>query len=706
MIMMRRRVGLFLILVCCSMLQSNIFSQVRNLVLRIDTSEFSLRNNNVYINGERHLAFSFENDEVVAEMKLFADDRYKISRIELIENEEIEIIDSLINFNNDYFIGRIKLSNLTKSSFPALRFKFFTDSVHYRIDEVRLQPACKTTVSIYNHDIELFIGEEKSFELITRNIENLRISNEWVLGADFDYRLKKENSHLRLILVPKSLGRKSLTIKIPVFKPELIENKLVFDPVVLQANFTVKSGRLAYLSVDQKEVTFDDISRKEGIELQIDRARGMQLLKTYRIEEQEAAGGALIAELFTRENLNNDKVLCRLRVYNLHRPTDGYLYIKEGDEAKYITNFGISPKTNIDKMSLLRNGVDWAESNVVNPGEMVNLRIEGEGLQKARFMFEDLKGVVQDSIVRTDNVHEFRLNIPLDISKKKIYIYNRAENTGKFLQVREYQEPRPFDFIMVDYGTGPKAVEDFSGPELYDKTIKNIRISFKPELIDNIEKLYGKQYVEIAVKITGSRGELVELTSIPAISVCPGQKSPRNAYYDSKDCVKEEISLNNVIGQKTYDLSDWNKISLTVRHTKDKYSGQGSEKNVEIILQRRIKFDVDVSFPSLLTKIVKEEGWQNGLGVSMATIAQFSFYEKDKIARLMPYKIGVGFLALNAFNFNVNNTYRDLGIVILGSLYPTRKDTKFSFPLYMGGGYLLNKKSWFWVFGPGIRVSF
>ncbi|MGC8803761.1 MAG: hypothetical protein ACP5PS_08335, partial [Bacteroidales bacterium] len=83
-----------------------------------------------------------------------------------------------------------------------------------------------------------------------------------------------------------------------------------------------------------------------------------------------------------------------------------------------------------------------------------------------------------------------------------------------------------------------------------------------------------------------------------------------------------------------------------------------------------------------------------------------SFYQKDKIARFMPYKIGVGFLALNAFNFSNNNNARDLGIVILGSVYPTRRDTKLSFPLYIGGGYLLNTNSWFWVFGPGIRVSF
>lgn len=702
-----KRIVFTTILLTCTYLKGISQQIIRNLILKTDTLEYSLKQNTVIINGEKQIAFRYEKDDETSEIKLYKDDRMNVTKIEILNSQDYQILDSVVCFNDEYYILRLRFKNLTQSKFLSLRFKIFTDSSQYKIEEFNLLPCTHTYINLYNPDNELFIGEEKIFELISNNPNNLRLGQDWICSPDFDYRITNENNQLRLHLVPKVIGRKTLSVKLRVNKPGLTESKqLSFEITPMEYSYFAKSGRLAFLNPDKKEITFDDISRKEGIEIQIDKNRSLQLQKTYRIEEQEAPGGALIAELFTRQNLNNDKVLCRMRVYNLHMPTVGYLYIKEGDDAKFITNFGISPKTSITKISILRNGVDWIESNNVNPGETINLRLEGEGLNKARFLFEDIESAVQDSVVKTDNVAEFRITIPLNISKKKIFIYNQGENTHQFLQVKEYQLPRIFDFITINFGNGNKIIDNFSGPELYEKTIKNISLSFSPEKIDSIGKLYGKQYVDVLIRITGSRGELIELTNLPVLVICPSEASPRHAYYDLKDCNREDISFNTYLNRKTYDLDDWTKIAITFKHPKDKYSGQGMEKTVEIILQRSMKFDIDVSFPSLLTKIVKEEGWQNGLGISMATIAQFSFYEKDKIAQLMPYKIGVGFLALNAFNFSASNTYRDLGLVVLGSLYPTRRDTKFSFPLYIGGGYLLNKKSWFWVFGPGIRVSF
>jgi hypothetical protein len=72
---------------------------------------------------------------------------------------------------------------------------------------------------------------------------------------------------------------------------------------------------------------------------------------------------------------------------------------------------------------------------------------------------------------------------------------------------------------------------------------------------------------------------------------------------------------------------------------------------------------------------------------------------------LRPYKIGAGFVALNAFNLSQDsNVNRDLGIVLLGSVYPTRREARFTFPLYLGGGYLLSAGKWFYLLGPGIGV--
>ena len=57
-------------------------------------------------------------------------------------------------------------------------------------------------------------------------------------------------------------------------------------------------------------------------------------------------------------------------------------------------------------------------------------------------------------------------------------------------------------------------------------------------------------------------------------------------------------------------------------------------------------------------------------GISMAMVAQLSFYQPNKIAKYRPYKIGAGFLAFNAFNFSNDNTSRDVGIVCTGQLLP------------------------------------
>ena len=131
-------------------------------------------------------------------------------------------------------------------------------------------------------------------------------------------------------------------------------------------------------------------------------------------------------------------------------------------------------------------------------------------------------------------------------------------------------------------------------------------------------------------------------------------------------------------------------------------------KTIEIVLQKLYSFDINVSFPTgLLIKKANEAGFGNFSGVSMAVLAQYSFYAKDKIAKLEPYTIGAGFIALNAFDFSQTAaSSRDMGIVIIGTLNPVNTNRKLTFPIYLGGGYLLSQKKMFWLLGPGISVQF
>ncbi len=195
--------------------------------------------------------------------------------------------------------------------------------------------------------------------------------------------------------------------------------------------------------------------------------------------------------------------------------------------------------------------------------------------------------------------------------------------------------------------------------------------------------------------------------TLETVVICPGENSPRFDQYDSKDCQSGNININQLLRRKTYDLDEWSNIEITIRHDPQQHGGNSFSKKAEFILRRYVSFDLDVSFPAgLLTKKVGQEGFGTLNGVSMAIIAQFSFYHPRRIAKFRPYKIGAGFLALNAFNFSENSTNRDVGIVALASLYPLQsKAKKLSFPLYLGGGYFLSENKFFYLLGPGIRLQ-
>jgi hypothetical protein len=405
--------------------------------------------------------------------------------------------------------------------------------------------------------------------------------------------------------------------------------------------------------------------------------------------------------------------LCILRPYNLHRNTDGYLYIKDGDSPQFITNVSITPATLIEKISILGEGSEWRESSNIHPGEVFDLKLEGAGLNKAKFKFEDLIDLTADTVIRSEKELVYKLKVPVDITKKRLNIYNFANPTGEFLNVSEYQRPRDLDFVFLNYGDFARRVSGIKEPILYDDVIKDLTITFNPDKIDD-EKLYGKQYLDVKIQITGKKNELIELKTIENIAVCPSGQSPRSEFYNSKDCFNGDISLNKYIRQPTYKLEDWSRINLIIEDDKSKYGGEGYMKEIDVILKRSYSFDVEVSFPAGLLTIYPKDTIKtlgNLSGISMAMIAQFSFYHPEKINTYRPYKIGAGFLALNAFNLSEG---MDLSLVVLGSVYPTTRDAKLSFPLYAGFGYQLSQSDvkktpgerFFFMVGPGIRVKF
>ena len=682
---------------------------LREASLRTDTATYLLSRHVVAQAGGPALYFWYRRDDEAAELRLYPANTANHHPLRLRRSPDYQLIDSLSQEADGSFRTRLRFQSLTSGRFLRLVVEQAADSAGKAPlrQIVPLLPLARTTVDLRVADNELFVGEEKVLELTSSNVRNVRATGEWVRGTEFDYRLVADaNGVLRLHVLPNQLGARTLALKLQTERPTLGPGgRLSYQLPVLRQEFNVKASRLRFLSPDKRSVTLDEASRRKGVELILDNGRSFELRRTYRMEDQEEPGGELIADLFVRQFLSNDRVLCYLRPYNTHRQTEGYLYIKDADVARYLTNLDITPQAVIRNVQVLHRGGDWTPGLSMSPGETVDVRLEGEGLLKARISFEDLAVIPSDSSVRTDARLVYRVRVPVSFDKRKSTIFNAGQPTGYALGVKEFQRPHPLDFVSVVYGDGARPITRLNGPVLYDGTIRDVVFQFNPNAIDENEQLYGKQFLSFEIRTLNSKGDLVEQRTADNVVICPGNQSARAAFYQDKQCRTDPLSLNALLGRKTYDLDEWSRIIVTVKHQSSQYAEPGYTQTVELVLKRRYKFDIDVSFPAgLLTRRQGEAGYGDLGGISLATLAQFSFYSPTKINRLRPYKIGAGFVALNAFNLGSSGTNRDLGVVILGSVYPTRREAKFTFPLYVGGGFLLGTQKWFYMVGPGIGV--
>lgn len=695
---------------------SQLFSQIEgrisidDLIIRTGEGEFSLSEHTIINKGSEQLYFYYNSIDEVAQLDLLVPGiSLADSSFTLLPSGDYTIIDPLKNEGKDLLRMKIRFTNLGNNNFLQLVFQQQLADTAIN-NTIPLLAISRTNANFFPQSDELFLGEEKIFEIVSDKPQNIAITTDWINSGSFKYRVERKFEQLNLHLIPGRPGIQTLEVKLKLNSPYIDEDGMLANELPgLTKKFRVLQSRLAFLSSYTQEIVFDATNRKDGIEIQLDDSPKLKLGRTYRIENQEEPGGALIAELFTKSRLSNNRILCLARVYNLHKNADGYLYIKDGDEAINLTNFSVTPEMKISSIQLMKEGDTWTNNLNVMPGETLEIKIEGQGLLKASFVWNNAMDLTIDSTLRTDNVAFFRIKIPINVNSKRIALFNKGEDTGQGLNVKEFQEPRNFDFVTVNYGTGDRAITALGGPVIYKKVIKDILIDFDYNKIDSENKLYGKQYIEVDVRITGKNRELIEMTTIPVFGVCPGELSPRHPYYYKKDCVSSGISLNKYLSRKTYDLDDWVRIQLTFKHENSKYESRGMVQNTEFIVQKDYQFDIDVSFPAgLIIKTFNDESgagaFDNFGGISMAMMAQFSFYDQERIGKFKPYKVGAGFLALNAFNFN-ENVSRDVAIVVLGSLYPTRKDVKLTFPLYMGGGIWLGTGKPFVVLGPGIRVS-
>lgn len=671
---------------------------IKDLHLAVDTNEYRWPQHQKRFNKQNFLMFKYEDAFTFAEVSFKNAQADKGFR--LMETSDYTIVDSLLSEEKTQY--KIRFRDLDNSDFLYLKFGQKSASAQqFRVPLLAVHP---TYVALYPKDDVLFIGEEKVFEIITNSPDNLTLEQRWQESEGIKYRFSRDGSRVLLHLSALKAGEQMLSFSMQTKKPVLENGKLVFNLPETRHEFTVKTSRLAFLDVKQEELTLE-IGNTKAYEIQLEDHPFLAMGKTYRIENQEDKGGPLIAELFTKTKLNNNKVLCLLRLYAYHRKSEGYLFIKDGDKARFITNFNSNPKTEISRISLQREGKDWQESSVVYPGENITVKLEGKSLHLGEITFYGAALLEGDTLVRNANEAYFRLQIPMNLETRNIEIFQNGNSLAKSLQLRDYQKARPFDFIDLRLGLQRYQLNELAKPIFYDKSLADVLITFDAKKIDVVDGLHGKQYFKLKIKISNKNGALIELAEVENIVICPASNSPRFKFYNEKDCRYEDLNLNDIINSKTYDLPEWAIIDLEFSHLKDKHGGEGFTKKARIYLERKINYNIDVSFPAgLLILKSGENDFSNFGGISFAMMAQMSFYHPRKVAKLQPFKLGAGFIALDAFNFSENSGNRDVGLVFLGSLYPTSSENRLSFPIYVGYGYLLKQQKGFFLIGPGIRV--
>jgi len=257
----------------------NFRNYFRDAEIRIDTNVYYLTRNNLRFKAEEYLSFEFNDESSVCEVILYPYNAETIDSLVLLESGDWDLIDSLINFNNEYYRFKVEFPDLSASGFPGFTFRLKkTGEEKSIITALKLLPYNATYVKLYPLSDELFIGEEKVFEFVTNNIENIRFNNDWQESNGISYRISKTFNQLQLHLLPNSSGVKSFRVELTTRLPNVIKNGVpVFDLPPVEYTFNVKQSRLQYLGIDKREVTLDDSSRRQGIEVQIENSRLLKI---------------------------------------------------------------------------------------------------------------------------------------------------------------------------------------------------------------------------------------------------------------------------------------------------------------------------------------------------------------------------------------------------------------------------------------------
>ncbi len=718
-----------------------------------DSTTFDSQNHWITYGNISGIVFVTPDFSPIIQVSISFQEKYNNIPMEVLESPDFIVLDSVANDTTEmsFRLQIKKISSLIRVYFRIIESK--------EILCLNLLPTIAPAISFNPANHEIYLGETKTYQLTANQIDYFSITPEWVEQGEIKYRLSKDGQNINVHIWSNTAGKQRVTLKLktqyPYYQDSL--HRLNYDITLPPVDFDVKKVRLPFINCDKQEITFDDKIKREGAILVIDAIPGIQVGQTYRIEAQEAPGGRRIGELFIKESVYNDKMICLLYPEVLHRITNGYLYLKLNDVALFIVNMDITPQFTIQSLSVMRDGKNWINSNEVYPGENIMVKVQGLSLYKGNLKWEGVDNVVSDTLETSETVRFFKISIPITITTNKIELINFGVNTGQALVVKESQRPRQLDFVNVNFSGKDSPMDKISNQTyILRKAISDVTFTFNTKLIDQNNVFYGKQYLNFDIKYYNPEGRLMEYKTLENVLICPYEKSTRGAFYKDPAEQNTPISLNSLFTTKANNLDDYSRVSVKISHNSEKYSAPPKVKQLDLVLQRPWRFDIDISFPvgMLLQNLgtsqtdrdkidrvrMEQSNWDKSLAlgkitdnpdlateslpyvprpseppkakitdnvgaIAIAVIAQFSFPEARRVGKEYPWRIGAGFIVVNALNFT-SELLPDLAGVVVGSIYLLPHDKVFNIPIHVGFGYKINDKVPFFMLTPGISLRF
>ena len=207
--------------------QTTLESIFRRLEIRTDSQTYTSENHQVLIDGSRILYFYYDNENEIAEITLIPEAASAGMDLHLIPSGDYEIVDSLLLYGEAWHC-KIRFKNLTQTQFLKLQIHYTTtETTGY--ESIRLYPCTKTSVGFKPATDELFIGEEKVFEIIASNPGNLKFAGDWTSGRAIDYRIENQNNQILLHVMPNETGIQKLHVDLLADKPDI--DRMTGQPV-------------------------------------------------------------------------------------------------------------------------------------------------------------------------------------------------------------------------------------------------------------------------------------------------------------------------------------------------------------------------------------------------------------------------------------------------------------------------------------------